>query len=288
MFSGQPLWMSISTTQIPSIPLHGDVEIPQLGFGVFLVPPEDTFEVVTQALDAGYRHIDTAAAYRNEAQVGQAIHASGLDRSDVFVTTKCFNDDQGHAEARHAFMHSIERLELDYVDLYLIHWPVPSRDRYVATWQTLIELRDEGLVRSIGVSNFQPAHLERIIAETGETPAVNQVELHPYMQQVGLRREHADLGIVTEAWSPLARGEVLDDPVLGELAAAHGKTVAQVVLRWHLQLGIVIFPKSVTRERIEENRDIFDFHLSPAEMERIAELDEGRRIGPDPDTFVRP
>jgi 2,5-diketo-D-gluconate reductase A len=280
--------MSASTSRIPAVALRGGVDIPQLGFGVFQVPPQDTVEVVVRAFQAGYRHIDTASAYENEAQVGQAIRASGLPREDVFVTTKCFNDDHGHEQARHAFKRSLERLELDHVDVYLIHWPVPSRDRYVETWQALIELRDEGLIRAIGVSNFQPAHLARIIEETGETPAVNQIELHPHLQQVGLRREHADRGIVTEAWSPLAQGEVLAEPVITALAEQHGRTPAQVVLRWHLQLGNVVFPKSVTPARIEENLDIFGFHLSEAEMDQIAELDQGRRIGPDPDTFVRP
>jgi 2,5-diketo-D-gluconate reductase A len=280
--------MRTSTSQIPNVALRGGIDIPQLGFGVFLVPPEDTVEVTLNALEAGYRHIDTAAAYRNEAQVGQAIRASGLDRDDIFVTTKVFNDDHGHEETRNAFKHSLERLELGHVDLYLIHWPVPVKDRYVETWQALVELRDEGLIRAIGVSNFQPAHLERIIAATGETPAVNQIELHPRFQQVGLRREHADLGIVTEAWSPLGRGAVLDDPVIGALAEAHGRTPAQVVLRWQLQLGNVVFPKSTSPERMRENIDIFGFHLSEAQMGEIAELDAGERIGPDPDTFVRP
>jgi len=280
--------MNTSTSQIPNVPLRGGVDIPQLGFGVFLVAPDDTVEVVLDAFEAGYRHIDTAAAYRNEAQVGQAIRASGLDREDVFVTTKVFNDDHGHEETRNAFKQSLERLEVGHVDLYLIHWPVPSKDRYVETWKALIELRDEGLIRAIGVSNFQPAHLERIIAVTGETPAVNQIELHPRFQQVGLRREHADLGIVTEAWSPLGRGAVLDDPVIASLARAHGRTAAQIVLRWHLQLGNVVFPKSLSPERIRENLDVFGFQLSEAEMAQIAELDAGGRIGPDPDTFVRP
>jgi 2,5-diketo-D-gluconate reductase A len=280
--------MRTSTSQIPNVALRGGIDIPQLGFGVFLVPPEDTVEVTLNALEAGYRHIDTAAAYRNEAQVGQAIRASGLDRDEIFVTTKVFNDDHGHEETRNAFKHSLERLELGHVDLYLIHWPVPVKDRYVETWQALVELRDEGLIRAIGVSNFQPAHLERIIAATGETPAVNQIELHPRFQQVGLRREHADLGIVTEAWSPLGRGAVLDDPVIGALAEAHGRTPAQVVLRWQLQLGNVVFPKSTSPERMRENIDIFGFHLSEAQMGEIAELDAGERIGPDPDTFVRP
>jgi 2,5-diketo-D-gluconate reductase A len=280
--------MSPNEIAIPNIELAGEVEIPQLGFGVFQVPPEDTAEVTTLAFEAGYRHIDTASAYRNEAGVGQAFRASGLDRDEVFITTKCFNDDHGYETAKQAFKDSLDRLELDYVDLYLIHWPVPKHDRYVETWQAFIELQTEGVVRSIGVSNFQPAHLRRIIDETGVTPAVNQIELHPRFQQAGLRREHEDLGIVNEAWSPLAQGAVLDDPVLTEIAAAHDKTTGQVVLRWHLQLGNVVFPKSVTPERITENIDVFDFHLTDEEMESIERLDAGDRIGPDPDTFVRP
>ncbi len=262
--------------------------IPQLGFGVFQVPPKDTTEAVTRALAAGYRHIDTAAAYRNEAGVGQAIHASGLDRDEVFVTTKCFNDNHGHAEAKRALKASLHQLEMEHVDLYLIHWPVPSQDKYVETWQGFIELQQEGLVRSIGVSNFQPAHLERIISETGVKPTVNQVELHPRFQQIGLRREHQELGIVTEAWSPLAQGRVLDDPTITTIAQAHGKTPGQVVIRWHLQLGNVVIPKSVTPERIIENFDVIDFTLSAKEMTAIDELDAGERTGPDPDTFIRP
>ena len=277
--------MTTKTDQVPRIPLRGDTEIPQLGFGVFQVPPEETAEVVTRALQTGYRHIDTAAAYQNEAEVGQAFHASGLPREDVFITTKCFNTDHGYEEARHAFKQSLERLGLDYVDLYLIHWPVPSQDKYVDTWKAFIELQNEGLVRSIGVSNFQPDHLRRIVDETGVTPAVNQVELHPYLQQAGLRREHADRGIVTEAWSPLAQGAVLDDPVVTSIPEAHAKTPGQVVLRWHVQLGNVVFPKSVTPERIRQNIDIFDFELTEEDMTRIEGLDRGERQGPDPDTF---
>ena len=275
-------------TAVPSIDLNDGVQIPQLGFGVFQIPPEETAEATLRAFQTGYRHIDTAAAYRNEAGVGQAFRASGLDRDEVFITTKCFNDDHGFEDATHAFHDSLERLELDFIDLYLIHWPVPSRDRYVETWRALIELREEGLIRSIGVSNFQPGHLRRIIDETGVTPSVNQVELHPRFQQSGLRREHADRGIVTEAWSPIAQGAVLDEPALAEIAEAHGKTTAQVVLRWHVQLGNVVFPKSATPERVAENFAIFDFHLSGDEMAAIEELDAGERMGPDPDTFVRP
>ncbi len=277
-----------ASARVPDIRLSGEVDIPQLGFGVFQVPPKDTAEVATRALLAGYRHIDTAAAYGNEAGVGQAVHAAGLDRGDVFITTKCFNDDQGYQQARRAFKASLQQLELDYLDMYLIHWPVPAHDRYVETWKTFIELQSEGLVRAIGVSNFQPAHLERLITETGVTPAVNQVELHPHFQQAGLRREHADLGIVTEAWSPLAQGKVLDDPAITEIAEAHGKTPGQVVIRWHLQLANVVIPKSVTPERIEQNFDVFDFSLSESDMAAIEALDAGQRTGPDPDTFVRP
>jgi diketogulonate reductase-like aldo/keto reductase len=220
--------------------------------------------------------------------VGQAVRASGLDREDVFVTTKCFNDDHGYDEATAALRASLDRLEMDYVDLYLIHWPVPSRDRYVDTWRAFIDLQAQGLARAIGVSNFQPTHLERLIAETGVTPAVNQVELHPRLQQVGLRHEHEELGIRTEAWSPLAQGQVLDDPTITTIAEAHDRTPGQVVIRWHLQIGNVVIPKSVTTERIEENFAVFDFQLDDSEMAAIDALDAGERIGPDPDTFVRP
>jgi diketogulonate reductase-like aldo/keto reductase len=271
---------------IPTVPLRGDTEIPQLGFGVFQVPPRDTADVVTRALLAGYRHIDTAAGYRNEAGVGQAVHAAGLQRDDVFITTKLQNDD--HRNAADALKHSLGQLEMDHVDLYLIHWPVPAHDHYVEAWQALIELQQQGLTRSIGVSNFNQPHLERIIRETGVTPVLNQIELHPRLQQPGLRREHADLGVVTEAWSPLAKAQVLDDPVITGIAEARERTPAQVVLRWHVQLGNVVIPKSVTQSRIEENLGIFDFHLTEADMSAIEALDVGERTGPDPDTFIRP
>jgi 2,5-diketo-D-gluconate reductase A len=280
--------MSTNATLMPQIDLRGGAQIPQLGFGVFLVAPDETAEAVSHALSAGYRHIDTAAAYRNEAAVGQAIRSSGIDRGEIFLTTKCFNDDHGYEQAKRAFHASLQRLEMDYVDLYLIHWPVPAHDLYVETWKAFIELRDEGLIRTIGVSNFQPAHLERLNAETGETPAINQIELHPYFQQRGLLHEHQELGIVTESWSPLARGEALEDPAIVEIAEAHSKTSAQVILRWHLQLGKVVIPKSVTPKRIEQNFEVFDFELSAEQMQAIDDLDEGRRIGPDPETFIRP
>ena len=280
--------MNSSTDQVPRLALNDGEQIPQLGFGVFQIPPKDTAAMATRALLAGYRHIDTAAVYGNEAGVGQAIHAAGLQRDDVYVTTKCFNDDHGFDEAKRALKKSLDQLEMSHVDLYLIHWPVPAHDKYVETWKAFVELKEEGYARSIGVSNFQPTHLERIIAETGVTPAVNQVELHPQLQQPGLRREHADLGILTEAWSPLAEGAVLNDPTIVAVAEAHGVTAAQVVLRWHLQLGNIVIPKSVTQERIEENFDLFAFELGKEEMDAIEALDSGQRTGPDPDTFVRP
>lgn len=279
---------SPSSVQVPTVTLDGDVQIPQLGFGVWQVPQKETYQAVAEALRVGYRHIDTAAAYGNEAGVGQALHASGLDRGDVFITTKCFNDHHGFDQATAAFKASLQQLELDYVDLYLIHWPVPSQDLYVETWKAFVALREEGLVRAIGVSNFNPAHLQRLIAETGVAPAINQVELHPFLQQNGLRREHEDLGIATEAWSPLAQGQIFEDDALQAIAGRHGRTVSQVVLRWHLQLGNVVIPKSVTPSRIADNFDVFSFHLTDADMEELAALDAGRRLGPDPETFVRP
>lgn len=280
--------MDTDTTQVPNIPLAGDVQIPQLGFGVFQVPPAETAKAVGRALAAGYRHIDTAAAYENESEVAEAIRESGLEREQVFITTKCFNDDQGYAEAKRACEESLRRLGGGYIDLYLIHWPVPSHDRYVETWRAFIDLRSEGLVRAIGVSNFQSEHLDRVIAETGEVPAINQIELHPHFAQERLRAKHAELDILTEAWSPLGQGLALEARTVREIAQAHERTPAQVVIRWHLQLGNVVIPKSVTPRRIVENFDVFDFELTDVEMQRIHELDEGRRIGPDPDTFVRP
>jgi 2,5-diketo-D-gluconate reductase A len=274
-----------SSIEIPTVALRGDVHIPQFGVGVFQVPPEQTTENVLQAIELGYRHIDTAKAYGNEAQVGEAVHASGLDRAEFFITTKCSNDDHGYDEATRALKTSLGQLEMEHVDLYLIHWPMPAQDRYVETWQALIDAQAAGLTRAIGVSNFQPDHLRRIVDETGVTPAANQIELHPYLQQPGLRREHADLGIVTEAWSPIAQGLVLDDPAIVSIAEAHGKTPAQVVLRWHIELGNVVFPKSVTVERLRENIDIFDFTLSAGERAAIDALDRGERTGPDPDAF---
>jgi 2,5-diketo-D-gluconate reductase A len=273
---------------IPILTLHDGVEMPQLGFGVFQVPPEDTQSVVEEALDAGYRHVDTAGAYRNEKGVGAAVAASDLAREEVFVTTKLWNSQQGYDSTLEAFEASLGRLGFDYVDLYLIHWPVPTEDRFVDTWRAFERLHEEGRARTIGVSNFRIEDLERLEAETDTKPTVNQVELHPRFQQAELREWHAEHGIATEAWSPLAQGDLLDDETIGEVAARHGKTPAQAILRWHLQIGNVVIPKSVTPERIRENLEVFDFELSEEEMEAFAALDAGGRIGPDPATFVAP
>jgi 2,5-diketo-D-gluconate reductase A len=275
-------------TAIPTVALGQGVEIPQLGFGVFQVPPDDTQQVVEEALRVGYRHIDTAAAYRNEKGVGAAIAASGLEREDVFVTTKLWNSQQGYDSTLEAFDASIGRLGFDYVDLYLIHWPVPSADRFVDTWRAFERIREDGRARAIGVSNFRVEDLRRLEEETETRPAINQIELHPRHQQAELRAWHAEHGIATEAWSPLAQGELLSDETIGGIAERHGKTPAQAILRWHIQLGNVVIPKSVTPERIRENLNLFDFELSDEEMTAIAGLDRGERIGPDPATFVSP
>jgi 2,5-diketo-D-gluconate reductase A len=273
---------------IPDLDLNSGATIPQLGFGTWQIPPDEAEAAVAEALRLGYRSIDTAAAYGNEREVGAAIAGSGIPRDEVFVTTKLWNTDHGTNEARAALEGSLGRLGLDRVDLYLIHWPVPSNDRYVETWQAMEGLRDEGLVTSIGVSNFNVEHLDRLADETGTVPAVNQVEVHPYLQQEALRRANADRGILTEDWSPLAEGQPFDEGVVKDAAEAHSKSPAQVILRWHLQLGSIVIPKSVTPERIAENIEVFDFALSGEEMNAIAELDRGERTGPDPATFVAP
>jgi len=276
------------TTAIPALRLHDGVEIPQLGFGVFQVPPAQTQGVVETALEIGYRHIDTAAAYRNEAEVGAAVKASGLDRDEVFVTTKLWNSEQGYDSTMRAFERSLRQLETDYVDLYLIHWPVPSGDRYLDTWRAFERIQSEGGARTIGVSNFRVEDLERLRAEAVQLPTVNQIELHPRLAQRDLRAWHGEHGIATEAWSPLAQADVLDERTIETIAANHGRTPAQVVLRWHLQLGNVVIPKSATPERIHENIEIFDFELSEDDLDAIAQLDAGQRTGPDPATFVAP
>ncbi|MFE9726710.1 aldo/keto reductase [Streptomyces sp. NPDC005794] len=270
---------------VPTVTLNNGVTIPQLGFGVFQVPDDETTAAVTGALEAGYRSIDTAAVYGNETGVGRALADSGLAREELFVTTKLWNADQGYDSALAAFDASLAKLGLDHVDLYLIHWPTPARDLYVDTWRALEKLLADGRIRAAGVSNFQPAHLRRLREESSLVPAVNQIELHPGLQQSELRAVHAEYGIATEAWSPLAQGALLDDAVLVSLAERHGKTPAQVVLRWHLQLGNVVIPKSVTPARIRQNIDVFDFELSAADMDAVAGLDRGMRTGPDPDTL---
>jgi 2,5-diketo-D-gluconate reductase A len=275
-------------TAIPEIMLNNGQRIPQLGFGVFLITPPQTEAAVTHALQAGYRHIDTAQLYRNEAEVGQAISKSGLSRGEVFVTTKLNNGEHRPDDARRAFDSSLKALGTDYVDLFLIHWPLPARydGDFVSTWRTLEEFYADGRARSIGVSNFQPHHLRRIHTEGEITPAVDQVEVNPYLTQDELRRFCAEHQIAVEAWSPLGRGNVLNDPTIDDIARRYGKTPAQVVLRWHIERGDIVFPKSVSAARIRENIDIFDFELAGEDVEAISALNRNQRTGPDPDTFA--
>ncbi|CAL9271629.1 putative oxidoreductase_MSMEI_2347 [Streptomyces sp. SudanB5_2050] len=272
-----------TNSSIPTVTLNNGVEIPQLGFGVFQVPDEETTAAVTSALEAGYRSIDTAAIYGNETGVGRALATSGIAREDLFITTKLWNADQGYDATLRAFDDSLAKLGLDHVDMYLIHWPTPARDLYKDTWRAIEKLVADGRVRTAGVSNFQPDHLKRLIDGAELVPAVNQVELHPGLQQSELRAVHAELGIATEAWSPLAQGAVLKDEAITSVAGRHGKSPAQVVLRWHLQLGNIVIPKSVTPERIRQNLDVFDFTLTDDEMTAIAGLDRDLRTGPHPD-----
>jgi 2,5-diketo-D-gluconate reductase A len=269
----------------PLITLNDGNAMPQVGLGVWQTPPEDTERAVTTALDAGYRHIDTAAGYFNEREVGKSVATSGLPREDVFVTTKLWNADQGYDKTLAAFDASMERLGLQYLDLYLIHWPMPARNEFVDTFKAFAHLRDQGRIRSIGVSNFEPEHLRILVDATGIVPAVNQIELHPLLQQQQLRDVHAQLGIVTEAWSPLGQGSLLSNPTVTTVADAHGKTPAQALIRWHIQLGNIVIPKSVTPERIVSNFDVFDFELSEQDMASISSLGDGTRLGPDPRTF---
>jgi 2,5-diketo-D-gluconate reductase A len=275
-------------TAIPGILLNNGQTIPQFGFGVFLVKPAETVEAVSTALQAGYRHIDTAEGYGNEKEVGEAVRKSGLDRSDVFVTSKLGNGAHEPDDARRAFDGTLEALGFDYVDLFLIHWPLPTRygGDFVSTWKTLEEFYRDGRARSIGVSNFQIEHLDRLQAETDVVPAVNQIEVHPYLTQEPLRAYGAEHGIATEAWSPIAQGKVLGDPVITSVADGKGRTPAQVVLRWHLQRGDIVFPKTVTPARMRENVELFDFELDASEMESISSLNRDERTGPDPDTFA--
>jgi 2,5-diketo-D-gluconate reductase A len=273
-------------TETPSVSLNTGATMPQLGFGVFQVPPQDVEQVVTTALEAGYRSIDTAAMYRNEEGVGRAIANSDLPRDELFITTKLDNGPHKSGEAERAFDESLRKLGLGYLDLYLIHWPLPAADRYVEVWTALEKVVADGRARAIGVSNFQISHLERLFAQASVVPAVNQVELHPYLTQEPLRAFHAEHGIHTEAWSPLGQGgELLHDQTVTGVAEKYGVTPAQAVIRWHLQVGNVVIPKSVTPERIRSNFDVFGFELADDDMDAISALNADRRLGPDPDRF---
>ncbi|QIN83221.1 aldo/keto reductase [Rubrobacter tropicus] len=275
---------------VPTITLNDGNTIPQLGFGVFQIEPKDTARAVGEALDIGYRHIDTAEMYGNEKEVGEAVRASGLDRGDVFVTSKLNNSFHEPGDAREAFDRTLSELGFDYVDLFLIHWPLPTLydGDYVSTWKTLEEFKGDGRARSIGVSNFQVEHLERLAAETETVPAVNQIEVHPYLANDAVRGYGREHGIATEAWSPIAQGGVLEDPTITRIAEKADKTPAQAVLRWHVQRGDIVFPKSVTPSRMKENFELFDFELDPDDMGAITALDRGEdgRTGPNPDTFA--
>jgi len=272
-------------TSVPDLTLNNGVTIPQLGFGVFQIPPDATRKATLAALEVGYRHVDTAQMYGNEAGVGQAVRDSGLDRGDVFVTSKLDNSSHAYDDALAAFDRSLAELEFDYLDLFLVHWPMPAVGDFVETWRAMEEIYRSGRSKAIGVSNFQPNHLDRLRAETDVLPAVNQVEVHPYFTQTDVRSYGVEHGIVTEAWSPIAQGKVLDDPTIGRIAERYGKTPAQVTLRWHIQRGDVVFPKSATRSRIEENFAIFDFELGGDDVTDISLLDRDERIGPHPDKF---
>ena len=278
-----------SAPQVPDLVLNDGNRIPQFGFGVYQIPPADTASAVRTALEAGYRHIDTAEMYQNEKGVGQGVRDAGVDRSEVFITSKLNNGFHKPDDARRAFDTTIEALGFDYVDLFLIHWPLPTLydGDFVSTWQTLEEFKSDGRARSIGVSNFQVHHLERLARDTETVPAVNQIEVHPYFTNDAVRAYGIEHTILTEAWSPIAQGDVLDDPVVGQIAQKVAKTPAQVVLRWHIERGDIVFPKSSTPQRIKENIDIFDFELSDDQIDELTGLDRGEvgRRGPDPDTF---
>jgi len=272
-------------TETPTITLHDGNSIPQVGLGVWRTPEDIAAPTVRVALAAGYRHIDTAAAYENEDGVGEGIRTSGVDRKDIFLTTKLWNDQQGFDSTLKAFDESLKRLGTDYVDLYLIHWPAPNRNRFVDTWKAFVRIREEGRARSIGVSNFYPEHIARIVGETGVTPVLNQIELHPDFQQKTARAAHATLEIATESWSPLGQGTLLSNPVIGAVARKHGRTPAQTIIRWHIDNGLIVIPKSVTPSRIEENFRVFDFKLDDEDLAAIGKLDRpDGRIGPDPKT----
>ncbi|MFB6713279.1 aldo/keto reductase [Streptomyces sp. NPDC056237] len=273
-------------SKVPSITLNNGVEMPQLGYGVWQVPDDEAARTVATAIEAGYRSIDTAAIYENEKGTGRAVAASGLAREELFVTTKLWNSEQGYDSTLRAFEASLDRLGLDYVDLYLIHWPVPAKDAYVDTYKAFEKIYSEGRAKAIGVSNFLPEHLERLLGETSVVPVINQIELHPQLQQAESRALHAKHGIATEAWSPLGQGKgLLEVPTVVAIARKHGRTPAQVVLRWHIQTGNVVIPKSVTPSRIVENLDVFGFELDADDLAAFAALDEGKRLGPNPGEF---
>ncbi|MEU0354364.1 aldo/keto reductase [Streptomyces cyaneofuscatus] len=270
---------------VPDITLNNGVTIPQLGFGTFQIPPKETRETTLAALETGYRHIDTAEMYGNEKEVGQAVRDSGLDRADVFVTSKLNNDAHQYDEALRAFDRTMDELGLEYLDLFLIHWPLPGSGDFVETWKALEEIYRSGRTKAIGVSNFQPNHLRRLLESSTVVPAVNQIEVHPYLTQDAVRAFGAEHDIATEAWSPIAQGKVLSDPAITRIAERVGRTAAQVTLRWHLQRGDIVFPKSVTKKRIEENFELFDFELTEGDIGEISALNRDERTGPDPDTF---
>ncbi len=271
-------------TAVPNITLNNGVEIPQLGFGVFQIPPADTKAATLTAFEVGYRHIDTAEMYRNEKGVGEAVRESGLKREEIFVTSKLNNSFHAHDAAMKAFDETLATLDIGYLDLFLIHWPLPAVGDFVETWKAMIEMLSAGKVRAIGVSNFQPAHIQRLLDETDHIPSVNQIEVHPYLTQDDVRAFDFDNEIATEAWSPIAQGLVLGDPVIVKIADRVGKTPAQVTLRWHIQRGDIVFPKSVQRERMVENFEIFDFALTEDDLAAISALNRDERTGPDPDT----